>query len=67
MQKVARYWAGHMDDARNFLIAIAAAIVLEAVVVLLVVQFVGVIWIRAILIAIVPVGFLIAAIRSDGD
>lgn len=67
MQKVARYWEGHMDDVRNFLIAIAAAIVLEAVVVLLVVQFVSVIWIRAILIAIVPVGFLIAAIRSDGD
>ncbi len=56
-----------MDGARNFLIAIAVTIALEAGVVLLAVQFVSAIWLRAVLIAVVPVAFLVAAIRSDGD
>ncbi len=56
-----------MDGEWNFLIAIVAAIALEVVIVLLVVQFVSVIWIRAIVIAVVPVGFLLAAIFSDRE
>ena len=56
-----------MEDVRNFLIAIVVAIALEVVIVLLAVQFVSVIWIRAIIIAIVPVVFLLAAIFSDGE
>ncbi|MBL7166755.1 MAG: hypothetical protein ISS55_09770 [Dehalococcoidales bacterium] len=56
-----------MDGGRNFLIAIVAAIALEVVIVLLTVQFVSIIWVRAIVIAVVPVGFLLAAIFSDGE
>ena len=67
IQGILRSWAGHMEDARNFVIAIVAAIVLEVIIVLLAVQFVSVIWIRAIVIAVVPVGFLLAAIFSDGE
>ncbi len=56
-----------MNGGRNFLLAIVAAIALEIVVVLLAVQFVSIIWVRAIIIAVVPVGFLLAAIFSDGE
>ena len=49
------------------MIAIVVAIVLEVIVVLLVVQFVSAIWIRAIIIAVVPAGFLLAAIFSDRE
>ncbi len=56
-----------MDGGGNFLIAIVAAIALEVIIVLLAVQFVSVIWIRSIIIAIVPVVFLFAAIFSDGE
>jgi len=67
IQEIVWSWAGHMEDVRNFLIAIVVAIVLEVIVVLLVVQFVSAIWIRAIVIAVVPVGFLLAAIFSDRE
>ena len=56
-----------MGEARNFLIAIFVALVVEAGVVWLTVQFVDIIWLRVVLMAIVPVIFLIAAIRSDEE
>ncbi len=56
-----------MDGSRNFVLAILAAIVLEAGVVLLTVQFVSIIWLRAVLIAIVPVAFFLAAIFMEGE
>ncbi len=56
-----------MDGARNFVLAILATIVIEAGVVVLAVQFVDIIWLRAVLIAIVPVAFLLAAIFMEGE
>ncbi len=56
-----------MDGGRNFLIAIVAAIALEVVIVLLAMQFVSVTWIKAVVIAVVPVGFLLAIIFSDRE
>ena len=56
-----------MDGMRNFLIAIAITIVLEVGVVMLAVQFVDIIWLRALIIAIVPVAFLLAAIFMEGE
>ena len=56
-----------MDGGRNFLIAIVVAIALEVVIVLLAVQFASAIWIRAVLIAVVPVAFLLAVIFSDRE
>jgi len=56
-----------MDGGRNFLIAMVVATVLEAAIVVLTVQFVEAIWIRAVVIAIVPVAFLLAAIFSDRE
>ena len=52
---------------RNFLIAIAVTIVLEGGVVVLTVRFVDIIWLRAVLIAIVPIAFLLAAIFMEGE
>ncbi len=56
-----------MNGARNFLIAIAVTIVLEVGVVVLTVRFVDIIWLRAVLIAIVPIAFLLAAIFMEGE
>ena len=58
---------GRMDGMRNFLIAIAITIVLEVGVVVLTVQFVDIIWLRAVIIAIVPIAFLLAAIFMEGE
>jgi len=56
-----------MDGARNFVLAILAAIVLEAGVVVLAVQFIDIVWLRAVLIAIIPIAFLLAAIFMEGE
>ncbi len=52
---------------QSFVLAISAAIILSAIVAFLAVEFVSIIWLRCILIAIVPLGFLIAALRSDRE
>jgi hypothetical protein len=56
-----------MDGARNLVLAILLAMVLEAGVVWLSVEFVSIIWLRAVLIAIVPIGFMLAAIFMEGE
>ncbi len=56
-----------MDGTRNFLLVIIATIVVEAGVVALTVRFVDIIWLRAVLIAIVPMAFLLAAIFMEGE
>ncbi len=56
-----------MGEVRNFLIAIFIALVVEAGVVVLAVQFVDIIWLRVVLIAIIPIIFFILAIRSDEE
>ena len=56
-----------MDGGRNYLIAIVAAMALEAGIVLLAVQFVNAVWLRVVLMAVVPVAFLLAAIFSDRE
>ena len=56
-----------MDGGRNFLIAIVVAIALEVAIVLLAVQFVSAMWIRGVLIAVVPVAFLLAVILGDRE
>jgi hypothetical protein len=52
---------------RRFLLVISAYILAEVTVVILAVNFVNIIWLRAVLIAIVPIVFVIAAIRSDDE
>ena len=52
---------------RRFLLVISAYILVEVAVVTLTVSFVHIIWLRAVLIAIVPIVFVIAAIRSDDE
>ena len=52
---------------RRFLLVISAYILAEVAVVTLAVNFVDIIWLRAVLIAIVPIVFVIAAIRSDDE
>ncbi len=56
-----------MYGTRNFLLVIIATIVVEAGVVALTVRFVDIIWLRAVLIAIVPMAFLLAAIFMEGE
>ncbi len=56
-----------MDGSRNFVLAILATIVIKGTVVALTVRFVDIIWLRAVLIAIVPVAFLLAAIFMEGE
>lgn len=56
-----------MGEARNFLIALFITLLLSAGVVWLAVRFVDNIWLRVVLMAIVPVVFLVAAIRSDEE
>jgi hypothetical protein len=51
----------------RFLLVISGYIIAEAGVVVLTVIFIDIIWLRAILIAIIPIIFVIAAIRSDND
>jgi len=52
---------------RRFLLVISAYILAEVAVVILAVNFVDIIWLRVVLIAIVPIVFVIAAIRSDDE
>jgi hypothetical protein len=51
----------------RFLLVISAYIIAEALVVTLTVIFIDIIWIRAVLMAIIPIIFVIAAVRSDND
>ena len=51
----------------RFLLVISAYILAEALVVALAVIFIDIIWLRIVLMAIIPVIFVIAAIRSDND
>ena len=51
----------------RFLLVISAYIIAEAVVVALAVSFIDIIWLRAVLMTIIPIIFVIAAIRSDND
>ena len=51
----------------RFLLVISGYIVAETAVVVLAVLFIDIIWLRIILMAIIPVIFVIAAIRSDND
>ena len=51
----------------RFLLVISAYIIAEALVVALAVIFIDIIWLRAILMAIIPIIFVIAAMRSDND
>jgi len=52
---------------RRFLLVISAYILTEVAVVVLTVLFIDIIWLRAVLIAIIPIIFVIAALRSDND
>lgn len=52
---------------KRFLLVISGTLLAEALVVFLAVMFIDIIWLRAVLMAIIPVVFVIAAIRSDGD
>jgi hypothetical protein len=51
----------------RFLLVISAYILAEALVVALTVIFIDIIWLRVVLMAIIPIIFVIAAIRSDND
>lgn len=51
----------------RFLLVISAYILAEALVVALAVIFIDIIWLRVVLMAIIPIIFVIAAIRSDND
>lgn len=51
----------------RFLLVISAYIIAEAAVVVLAVIFIDIIWLRAVLMAIIPIIFVIAALRSDND
>jgi len=46
---------------------LSAYILAEVAVVTLAVIFIDIIWLRAVLMAIIPIIFVIAAIRSDND
>ena len=46
---------------------ISAYILAEALVVALAVIFIDIIWLRVVLMAIIPIIFVIAAVRSDND
>ena len=51
----------------RFLLIISGYIIAEALVVVLAVLFIDIIWLRAVMMAIIPIVFVIAAIRSDND
>ena len=51
----------------RFLLVLSAYILAEALVVALAVIFIDMVWLRAVLMAIIPIIFIIAAIRSDND
>ena len=51
----------------RFLLVISAYILAEALVVALAVIFIDIIWLRVVLMAIIPIIFVIAAVRSDND
>ena len=52
---------------KRFLLVISAYILIEVAVEVLTVLFIDIIWLRAVLIAIIPIIFVIAALRSDND